>query len=62
MPMANARRLPTLAPGAKPIEVRGPRGRRCSEPDCPTVISIYNEADRCWLHCEPGRRPPLADR
>jgi hypothetical protein len=33
----------------------------CLEPGCTTVISIYNEADRCWLHAEAPRRPPLAD-
>jgi hypothetical protein len=62
MSTANARRLPTLAPRAKPIEARGPSGRRCPEPGCTTVISIYNEADRCWLHSAPERRPPLAER
>jgi hypothetical protein len=62
MSTANARRLPTLAPGTKPIEARGPSGRRCLEPECTTVISIYNESDRCWLHSEAERRPPLAER
>jgi hypothetical protein len=62
MSTANARRLPAPAPGAKPIKARGPSGRRCPEPGCTTVISIYNEADRCWLHSEPEPRPPLADR
>jgi hypothetical protein len=61
MSTANARRLPTLAPGSKPIKVRGSSGRRCSAPACPTVISIYNDADRCWLHSDPARRPPLAE-
>jgi hypothetical protein len=62
MGTANARPLPTLAPRAKPVEARGTRGRRCSEPDCTTVISVYNAADRCWLHSAPERRLPLADR
>jgi hypothetical protein len=62
MGAANARPLPVLSPGAKPIEARGSRGRRCLEPGCTTVISIYNDADRCWLHAEPERRPPLAQR
>ena len=62
MGTANARRLPALAPRAKPVEARGSRGRHCSEPECNTVISVYNPADRCWLHSPPERRMPLADR
>ena len=62
MGAANARALPTLAHGAKPIAARGSRGRRCSEPACTTVISVYNSADRCWLHSAPERRLPLTDR
>jgi hypothetical protein len=62
MGTANARPLPLLSPGAKAIEARGTRGRRCSEPACTTVISIYNESERCWLHSEAERRPPLAER
>jgi hypothetical protein len=62
MGTANARRLPTLRSGAKPVGVRGSRGRRCLEAGCSTLISIYNEADRCWLHSAPETRPPLAER
>jgi hypothetical protein len=62
MGLANTRPLPTLAPGAKRIETRGSRGRRCSEGECMTVISVYNPADRCWLHSAPQRRLPLTDR
>ena len=62
MRVANARPLPTLAPHAKPVETRGTRGRRCCEPECTTVISVYNPSDRCWLHSPPARRLPLADR
>ena len=25
-------------------------GRICAEPECETVLSIYNAADRCSLH------------
>lgn len=56
MSTANARRLPTLSPGAKALE-RGTSGRRCREIGCTTVISIYNASDRCWLHSEPAGRP-----
>jgi hypothetical protein len=62
MGAANARPLPTLAPHAKPVEIRGSRDRRCIEPECTTVISVYNPADRCWLHSPSQRRLPLADR
>lgn len=62
MGAANARPLPTLAPRAKPVAERGSRGRTCSEPGCSTVISVYNPADRCWLHSPLQRRLPLADR
>jgi hypothetical protein len=27
-----------------------PPGRKCTEPDCETVLSIYNETDFCGLH------------
>ena len=62
MGAVNARPLPTLAPHAKPVETQGSPGRRCSEPECTTVISVYNPADRFWLHSAPERRLPLADR
>ena len=62
MGTANARALSTLAPKAKPIEARGSRGRRCPEAGCTTLISVYNGSDRCWLHSEAERRPPLAER
>lgn len=61
MATANARPLPTSASGAKPI-ARGTTGRACLEPGCTTVISVYNTADRCWLHTHGERRPPLAAR
>lgn len=62
MSLANAKRFPTLAAGSKPIEARGPSGRRCATPGCATIISVYNQADRCWLHSSPERRTALADR
>jgi hypothetical protein len=27
-----------------------PAGRVCAEPGCGTVLSVYNETDRCGLH------------
>ena len=60
MGAANARPLPTLGARSRPRATRA-KGRTCLEPGCTTVISIYNEADRCWLHAEAPRRPPLAD-
>lgn len=37
---------------------RGPRrqraGRVCSEGTCRTVLSVYNEGDRCWEHTQPA--------
>jgi hypothetical protein len=34
-----------------------PRGRRCSHPGCATILSVYNESDRCSLHeAETGLR------
>jgi hypothetical protein len=36
---------------------RGPRpgraGRVCSHASCRTVLSIYNDGDRCWEHTSP---------
>jgi hypothetical protein len=38
---------------------RGSKGRPCAEPGCTTVLSTYNESDRCWLHSPPSYRHPL---
>jgi hypothetical protein len=42
--------------------VRWSKGRRCLETGCTTLIMIYDERDRCWLHSEAPRRVPLAER
>ncbi|HMK63129.1 MAG TPA: hypothetical protein VK386_05880 [Acidimicrobiales bacterium] len=44
-------------PSAKPFQ----RGRRCSEPDCATLLSIYNPGRFCAEH-EPKRSPRLVGR
>lgn len=42
-------------------------GRVCAFDRCPTVLSFYNPADRCWMHTERrpkvalGRRPQVPD-
>lgn len=33
----------------KPNRVFGD-GRRCAEPDCPTILSRYTEGDKCSVH------------
>lgn len=38
-------------PGEAPRTL--PRGRVCFEPECDTVLSIYNETNYCALH-QPG--------
>jgi hypothetical protein len=59
------------------VSATGPRGRVrvdrfaarrvCVFDGCPTVLSFYNPADRCWMHTEPrpkislGRRPQEPD-
>lgn len=37
------------------------RGRVCEAEGCVTLLSIYNEGGRCWLH-EPVRFPRLRGR
>jgi hypothetical protein len=34
-------------------------GRRCAEPECPTVLSTYNRSIRCYLHAAPEYRHAL---
>jgi hypothetical protein len=37
---------------------RGPRraraGRICADEACDTVLSVYNDGDRCWEHTQPS--------
>ena len=34
-------------------------GRTCGELECATVLSIYNDGDRCWAHRPMERVTPL---
>ena len=43
----------------KAERLRPPKGRRCEEPGCDTVLSTYNAADRCYLHTAPSLRHAL---
>ncbi|HSJ50097.1 MAG TPA: hypothetical protein VLA90_02260 [Actinomycetota bacterium] len=40
------------------VSGRGPRrlaaGRVCAEEQCRTVLSVYNDGDRCWEHTAPS--------
>jgi hypothetical protein len=38
-------------PGRGPRRVRA--GRVCAEETCQTVLSVYNDGDRCWEHTQP---------
>ena len=55
--------LTASEPGTSPRVTRFEEGRTCAVEDCPTVLSSYNPADRCWTHTAPhpkialGRRP-----
>lgn len=47
--------LATVLRGARPGYVLRPSkrwepGRRCEDPGCATLLSIYNTDDRCALH------------
>ena len=44
---------------AKAARHRPPKGRRCEELGCDTVLSTYNAADRCYLHAAPSLRHAL---
>jgi hypothetical protein len=35
---------------------RNPAGRKCQEPDCPTVLSVYNPEDFCFAHLRAATR------
>lgn len=37
--------------GAKPQQQYG-QGRKCAEPGCSTVLSVYNSNDKCYAHTE----------
>jgi hypothetical protein len=39
---------------------RSRTGRRCAEPTCVTVLSVYNAAETCWLHSTATPRHALA--
>jgi hypothetical protein len=32
--------------------VKRDRGRKCSAPDCPTVLSVYNSDHLCFAHAD----------
>ena len=34
-------------------------GRICHEPSCVTVLSVYNDGNRCWSHRPMERVTPL---
>jgi hypothetical protein len=44
----------------KEASSRPSAGRTCDEPGCPTLLSTYNAATRCWLHSDPSTRHALA--
>lgn len=43
-------------------QARFTEGRVCAFDDCPTVLSSYNPADRCWVHTEPKPKIALGSR
>jgi hypothetical protein len=43
----------------KGAETRPPRGRVCDWMGCATVLSTYNQSDRCWVHAKPDYSHPL---
>lgn len=40
-------------PLERDLKPTAPPGRGCAEPECDTVLSIYNDSDRCWEHAGP---------
>ena len=38
---------------------RSPRGRRCAEAGCATILSTYNRSTTCYLHTAPEYRHAL---
>jgi hypothetical protein len=53
----NRRTEPTTVQRAQSLRGRGHissygDGRTCAVPGCRTIVSRYNESDRCWQHAE----------
>ena len=42
-----------------PPVARFDEGRICGEAGCPTVLSVYNDGNRCWAHRPMERVTPL---
>jgi hypothetical protein len=45
-------------PDGPPVP-RFEEGRTCGEPECRTVLSVYNDGDLCWTHRPMERVTPL---
>ena len=45
-----------------PPAPRFDEGRICEEPDCRTVLSVYNDGSRCWSHRPMERVTPLRNQ
>jgi hypothetical protein len=39
-----------------------PKGRRCAEPDCATILHTRHDGDRCYLHAPPEEATPREQR
>jgi hypothetical protein len=56
-PARRSETLPISSSGKK--MVTSAQGRVCAEPQCSTVLSVYNQSARCSIHALPtyGRGP-----
>lgn len=43
---------PRVEPGPDLLEVTYPKGRRCVDPDCITLLCYLNPGPRCFLHTQ----------
>jgi hypothetical protein len=41
---------------------RAPGGRTCAQTGCETRLSVYNRAERCWIHAEVRAYAPRGRR